>query len=116
MNRLKELREFHALTQLQCAQIAYISKKAYERYEKGERIMPLDTAVYFAKFYRVSLDYISGLTDNTSSPVNDRKKDDYSDIIKIDAQLLLAIKRLSEKQQRLLANFLNSIQNERRLP
>lgn len=109
MNRLKELREFHALTQLQCSQIAYISKKAYERYEKGERIMPLDTAVYFARFYKVSLDYLSGITDNSSPfPATERKEIDNSDIIKIDSHLLLAIKRLSEKQQRLLAGFLNS--------
>lgn len=109
MNRLKELREFHALTQLQCSQIAYISKKAYERYEKGERIMPLDTAVYFAKFYKVSLDYISGITDNSSPfPKSESKEPDNSDIIKIDPHLLLAIKRLSEKQQKMLANFLNS--------
>ena len=109
MNRLKELREFHALTQLQCSQIAYISKKAYERYEKGERIMPLDTAVYFAKFYKVSLDYISGITDNSSPfPKSESKEPDNTDIIKIDPNLLLAIKRLPQKQQKLLANFLNS--------
>lgn len=108
MNKLKELREFHALTQMQCAQIAYISKKAYERYEKGERIMPLDTAVYFAKFYKVSLDYISGITDNSSPFPASEQNPDRSDIIKIDPQLLLAIKRLSQKQQKLLAIFLNS--------
>lgn len=109
MNRLKELREFHALTQQQCAQIAYISKKAYERYERGERIMPLDTAVYFAKFYKVSLDYISGLTDSSEPfPKGESREPDNSDIIRIDPHLLLAIKRLSEKQQKMLANFLNS--------
>lgn len=109
MNRLKELREFHALTQEQCSKIAYISVKTYERYEKGERIMPLDTAVYFARFYKVSLDYLSGITDNSLPfPATEGKEIDNSDIIKIDSHLLLAIKRLSEKQQRLLASFLNS--------
>lgn len=109
MNRLKELREFHDLTQEQCSKIAYISVKTYERYERGERIMPLDTAVYFAKFYKVSLDYISGLTDNSSPfPKSESKEPDNMDIIKIDPNLLLAIKRLTQKQQKLLANFLNS--------
>lgn len=108
MNRLKELREYHALTQDQCSKIAYISVKTYERYEKGERIMPLDTAVYFARFYKVSLDYISGITDNsTPFPANEQNPD-RSDIIKIDPQLLLAIKRLTAQQQKLLASFLNS--------
>ncbi|MEI3016085.1 MAG: helix-turn-helix transcriptional regulator [Oscillospiraceae bacterium] len=72
MNRLKELREFHGLTQEQCAKIAYISKKSYERYEKEERVMPLDTAILFAQYYQVSLDYLAGLTNVEEAP--DRKK------------------------------------------
>ena len=108
MNRLRELREFHALTQQQCAKIAYISKKTYERYESNERVLPLDTAIYFAKYYKVSLDYISGLTDEPSPP-NGRNPDPTDDLDKIDPQLLFALKRTPEKQQKLLANFLNSI-------
>ncbi len=72
MNRLRELREYHCLTQGQCAKIAYISKKSYERYEKEERIMPLDTAILYAQYYKVSLDYLAGLTDIEEVP--ERKK------------------------------------------
>lgn len=74
MNRLKELRELHCLTQEQCAKIGYISKKSYIRYEKGERIMPIDTAVFYAKYYKVSLDYIAGITDD-ATPYREGKKD-----------------------------------------
>lgn len=63
MNRLKELREYHGLTQEACAKIAYISKKSYERYEKEERVMPLDTAIYFARYYNVSIDYLAGISN-----------------------------------------------------
>ena len=108
MNRLRELRDFHALTRAQCAKIAYITAKTYERYEKGERVLPLDTAIYFAKYYKVSLDYISGLTDEPVPP-NGRNPDPTDDLDKIDPQLLFALKRTPEKQQKLLANFLNSI-------
>lgn len=108
MNRLRELRDFHALTRAQCAKIAYITAKTYERYEKGERVMPLDTAIYYAKYYKVSLDYIAGLTDEPVPP-NGRKAEPTDDIDKIDPQLLFALKRTPEKQQKLLANFLNSI-------
>lgn len=73
MNRLKELREYHALTQEQCAKIAYISKKSYIRYEKEERIIPLDTAVFYAKYYNVSLDYLAGITDDPT-PYAEGKK------------------------------------------
>lgn len=65
MTRLKELREMYDLTQEECAKIGYISKNSYIRYEKGERITPLDVATYFAKYYKVSLDYIAGLTEDT---------------------------------------------------
>lgn len=61
--RLRELREDHDLTQAKCAQIANISKNSYIRYENGERIIPLDTAITFANYYHVSLDYIARLTD-----------------------------------------------------
>lgn len=108
MNRLRELRDFHALTREQCAKIAYISAKTYERYEKNERVMPLDTAIYYAKYYKVSLDYLSGMTDEQNPP-NGRTLEPTDDTDKIDPQLLFAIKRIPERQQKLLAGFLNSI-------
>lgn len=62
--RLKELREDNDLTQNECAEIAYISKNSYIRYEKGEREIPLDVAKTFANYYKTSIDYIAKLTDN----------------------------------------------------
>lgn len=62
-NRLKELREDNDLTQEECSKIAYISKNSYIRYEKNERVPPIDTMIIFAEYYRTSLDYIAGLTD-----------------------------------------------------
>lgn len=61
--RLRDLREDHDLTQEECAKIAYISKNSYIRYEKGERIPPLDTVKAYAKYYHVSIDYIAKMTD-----------------------------------------------------
>lgn len=62
--RLRELREDNDLTQIQCSKIAFISKNSYIRYEKGERNVPLDVIVSFAKYYNVSIDYIANLTDD----------------------------------------------------
>ena len=61
--RLSDLREDNDLTQKQCAEIAYISKNSYIRYENDEKIPPLDTIIKFAKYYNVSIDYIAKLTD-----------------------------------------------------
>lgn len=59
--RLRDLREDNDLTQEQCAIIGCISKKTYERYEKGERDIPLEVVVKYAKFYKTSIDYIAKL-------------------------------------------------------
>lgn len=61
--RLRDLREDKDLTQKECAEIAYISKNSYIRYENDERIPPLDTLIKFAKYYNVSIDYIAKLTN-----------------------------------------------------
>ena len=60
---LKELREDNDLTQDFCANLAYISKNSYIRYEKDERVIPLDTIKIFAEYYGTSIDYIANLTD-----------------------------------------------------
>ena len=64
--RIRDLREDHDLTQVQCAKIAFISKTSYIRYEKGEREPPLDVIINLAKYYNVSIDYIAGLTNDKS--------------------------------------------------
>ncbi len=65
--RLKDLRIDHDLTQEECARIAFISKNSYIRYEKGERIPPLDTVKAFADYYGVSIDYIAKRTSNPNT-------------------------------------------------
>ena len=62
-NRLKELREDNDLTQERCAEIAFISKNSYIRYERGERIPPLDIIAIYAEYYDTSIDYIAEITD-----------------------------------------------------
>lgn len=73
--RLKELREDNDLTQEFCAKLAYISKNSYIRYEKDERMIPLDTIKIFAKYYNTSIDYLAKLTDERNPyPRKNKKK------------------------------------------
>ena len=110
MNRLKSLRESNMLTQDVCAKAAYISKKSYVRYESGERVMSLDTAIFFAKFYRVSLDYLSGLTEERDISPNGRIDETNSNAeLDIDPGLYFELRRLSKKQQKALVSFLRTI-------
>lgn len=108
MNRLKELRDFHDLTQERASKIGYISTKTYIRYEYGERTMPLDTAVYYAKFYGVSLDYLAGVTDQTG----ERQPKTPPQTVEIVPQLMNVLKHFTDEQQLRLAEFLSSLKRK----
>ncbi|MCL2818092.1 MAG: helix-turn-helix domain-containing protein [Clostridiales bacterium] len=62
--RIRDLREDADLSQRQIAEILHMHKTTYTRYETGEREIPFSVAISLAKHYRVSLDYIAGLTDS----------------------------------------------------
>lgn len=61
--RIRELREDHDLTQTKIAEILKTTQQVYSRYETGENEMPIMHLVTLAKFYRVSADYILGLSN-----------------------------------------------------
>lgn len=65
--RIRDLREDADLTQKQVAEILYMHKTTYIRYESGAREIPLNIAILLAKQYGVSLDYLAGLTDQKRS-------------------------------------------------
>ena len=62
--RLKELREDNDFNQSQIAEILNIKQNTYSQYENGQRQIPIDSLIKLSKFYKVSVDYILGLTDN----------------------------------------------------
>lgn len=61
--RIRDLREDHDLTQEKVAQYLLCDQSLYSKYERGERPLPLESAVRLAQYYHVSLDYLVGLTD-----------------------------------------------------
>ncbi len=65
--RLKDLRDDHDLMQKQVADILEIDQRVYSTYETGKRDMPTRLIIKLAKHYKVSTDYIFGLT-NISKP------------------------------------------------
>ncbi len=62
--RIRDLREDLDLTQAEIAKIIHMHKTTYVRYETGEREIPLNIAILLAKHYKVSLDYLAGLSNN----------------------------------------------------
>lgn len=64
--RLKDLRESHTppLKQQDIAELLETTQQTYSLWERGDRELPFHHAITLAKFYKVSLDYIAGLTNN----------------------------------------------------
>ena len=61
--RLRDLREDHDKTQQDIAGVLGTSQTMYARYERGANELPLRHLVKLAEYYRVSTDYLLGLSD-----------------------------------------------------
>ncbi len=61
--RLKDLREDNDLVQKEVAAILGIDQRVYSNYELGKREIPVRFVIKLAKYYKVSTDYILGLSD-----------------------------------------------------
>lgn len=62
--RLKDLREDENLKQKDIAEIINTTANYYGDYEKGKRDIPTSRMIQLAKYYKVSMDYITGLTND----------------------------------------------------
>ncbi|MBQ9266764.1 MAG: helix-turn-helix transcriptional regulator [Clostridia bacterium] len=61
--RLKDLREDREIKQEEMAKYLGISQTNYSKYELGKVNIPIDALKKLADFYRTSVDYILGMTD-----------------------------------------------------
>lgn len=62
--RLHDLREDADLTQDAIGKILGIRQEVYSRYERGFQTIPLAHLIKLADYYNVSLDYLTGRTQN----------------------------------------------------
>lgn len=61
--RLRDMREDADLTQAQVAEMLGIAQTVYSRYERGFQTIPLGLLINLADRYEVSLDYLTGRTN-----------------------------------------------------
>ncbi len=61
--RLYDLRNDNDLTQQQVADLLMCNRQVYARYERGLREIPVSMLIKLAEFYKTSVDYILGRTD-----------------------------------------------------
>ena len=62
--RLRDLREDRDLTQQELATLLKVSQTTYSRYESGVLDIPSTSLIKLAEFYKTSIDYLVGLTNN----------------------------------------------------
>ena len=63
MNRIKELRKSHGLSQTELARETGISNQAVSFYENGKRQPKIETWQKFADFFNVSVPYVQGIKE-----------------------------------------------------
>ena len=62
--RLRDLREDRDWKQEEVARRIGVKQTTYSKYELGKINVPLDILIQLAEIYQVSLDYLTGLSDD----------------------------------------------------
>ena len=62
--RIRDLREDKDLTQKELASILNCSQQVYSNYELGQRDIPTDILIKLSSYYKVSVDYILGISND----------------------------------------------------
>lgn len=65
--RIREIREENSLTQQKIADLLNIGQRTYADYESGKTRIPVDSLLILARFYDVSLDYITGASNHRNT-------------------------------------------------
>lgn len=63
--RIRDTREDRDLRQEDIAKLLNTTQQQYARYERGEREIPIHHLITLSKFYKVSIDYLVGITEYT---------------------------------------------------
>lgn len=102
-DRLFELREYNNLTQKNVGAILGVRQQTYAEWEKGKKIIPLKHLITLVKYYKVSLDYLTGLSN---------QKDIFFNYVKLNkeeiGQKIIYIRNINNLKQRELAKVLNT--------
>lgn len=94
--RLKNLRENKELAQNELAKELYVNRSLICVYEKGKRLPSIDMLIRLSEFFKVSIDYLLGVK-NESYPNNNSS--------------YLDISELNENQTKILKNLIKEFNN-----
>lgn len=101
LNKLKEIRISNNIKQKEVAEILNISRSTYGCWENQYGIIPLTKLNTFCNYFKVSLDYVCGLTNQNNPNIN------YIDIDrKLVGQNLKYIRNKNNHSQRFIGEVL----------
>lgn len=103
--RIRNLREDSDKTQSELASLLKTTAQYYGKYESGEREIPLSRAIELADYYSVSLDYLSGRTNNKKSIASGTELE-YDEL-----KLLQSFRNLSERNKGKTELFIEQLMN-----
>ena len=105
IKRMRDLREDSDQTQKAIADVLNMHRSVYRRYESGQRETPAWVIVKLADYYRVSTDYLLGLTDNPEQPIR---------LSKTEKLMIKTLRTLFRDQQEAVHNQVQFFQKQNR--
>lgn len=112
--RLRDLREDADMTQRQVADYLGTTTQYYGKYEQGLCELPLERAAALAELFNVSLDYLSGRTNNKggigAAPKSARESGSFG----INEQLAQNFSCLSAKSKLVVSNLIEVLSEEKK--
>ncbi len=106
MNRIKELRKKHGLSQQGLADILHVHQTAVSQWENDKTAPDLDNLQQMAKLFNVSTDYILGQEETQSSILTSRLSD-------VDFALSGEIRELTEDEKQDLLDYVRFKRSQR---
>lgn len=103
--RLRDLREDKDLLQEDIAEIIQSSVRQYGLYERGKTDIPLEKTLKLANFYNVSIDYITGRTNDKKGLTKSQLNEDVSHLVK-------SYETLSDRRKGRLEQFMQQLVDE----
>lgn len=108
INRLKEIRDYEGDTQAQVAEFLHVDRATYAGWECGKDIIPLKRLYAIANHYKVSMDYILGLSNNNEKiKVSLKDRSNYNFV----ADNLKKFRKENNLTQKDIADVLNTTQS-----
>ena len=100
MNRIKQLRELHHMTQVRLSIEPEVAQETVSAYENGKHYPSYETLLKLSKIFNASVDYIMGLSDQMTLLRKPNAQEE---------QFLYLLQRLDERQKEKVLAYIQGI-------